>query len=189
MGGISSAFQYIPIVKEGLGIVSSALSGNSSYRAQEESQKQALRQLQQAQALQQKQSQAEAELARENIAVQSRASEEARLSALRRAVARQKAQFGSSGVGSSGGSARAVLLGLFDETEEELAEREKLDNLRNRALDLSLTSQNSMNVLQRTQLQERQKIDRLSSRVDKYSSPLGSGLDMLDYASRISALF
>lgn len=180
MGGISSAFQYIPIVKEGLGIVSSALSSNSSHRAQEKSQKLALRQLQQAQALQQRQSQAETELARENIAVQARANEEARLSALRRAVARQKAQFGSSGVGSSGGSARAVLLGLFDETEEELADRERLDNLRTRALDLSLSHQNSLNILQRTQMQERQKIDRLSSRIDRYSSLANLGLQALD---------
>ena len=53
-----------------------------------------------------------------------------------RAVARQRANFGSSGISSDSGSGQAVLLGLFDETEDELARREQLDNLRNRALDL-----------------------------------------------------
>ena len=89
-----------------------------------------------------------------------KAAEDERRAALRRAVARQNARFGASGIGGSGGSAEAVLLGLFDESEEDLASRERLDNLRNRSLDLNVAQNSSLNVLQRSQLQQRQDFQR-----------------------------
>lgn len=122
----------------------------------------ALSQLQERQRLAQQQSGQDANLDRERIALQNSQNEETRRAALRRAVARQRAQFGSSGIASgTGGSADAVLLGLFDETEDELTRRNQLDNLRNRALDLNLNQQRSVNVLQATQLSERQNLGRL----------------------------
>lgn len=185
MGGLSSALQFLPVIKEGVGIVSNVLGGEASHREQRQDQDAALRQLQQMQALQQKQMEADNALQREKIALDAQTAEDTRRDALRRAVARQKAMFGSSGVGSSGGSAQAVLLGLFDETEQDLAAREQLDNLRNRAIDLSAENQSSLNVLQRTQLQERQKISSLSSDIGRYSNLASSGIDFLNWGNRI----
>lgn len=182
MGGLKTAIQFLPIIKDSVSLVSGALGAESSYKAQEQAQRQALKQLQQSQALQHQQDQAQAALERENIAERARIDESNRLAALRRAVARQKALYGSSGISSAGGSAQAVLLGLFDETQEELDGRERLDSLRNRAIDMSLDNQNSINVLQRTQLQERQKIGRLSSDVGRYTDRVNAGIGAIDYA-------
>lgn len=139
-----------------LGTVES-LTGRNAADQQQREQELALKQLKQQQKLQKKQLEADAALDRERIAADAEAAERERRAALRRAVARQQAQFGSSGVSSTGGSAQAVLLGLFEESEDELAERERLDSLRGRAIDLSLSGRQSLNVLQRTQLQERQR--------------------------------
>ena len=122
----------------------------------------ALRQLQERQALQQTQLQQDNALQREQIAFQAAQDEEERRAALRRAVSRQSATFGARGISQdSGGSAQAVLLGLFDETEDELANREALDNLRNRALTLDETQSRSLNLLQATQLSQRQNLNNL----------------------------
>lgn len=134
------------------------LSGSGSQR---ESQNLALRQLQERQALQQQQLSQSNALERERLATLSAQDEEERRAALRRAVARQRANFGSSGVSSDSGSGQAVLLGLFDETENELARREQLDNLRSRALDMGEAQSSSLNLLQATQLQERNAIKSL----------------------------
>lgn len=189
MGGITSALQFVPLVKEGIGVVSNVLSSESSYRAQQDAQNAALAHLQQQQALQMKNAQAEAALERESIALKSKADEDARLAALRRAVARQRANYGASGTGSAGGSAQAVLLGLFDETEDELASRGRLDSLRSRALDMSLENRGALNILQRTQLQERAKISGYAAQVGRYSNTLPSSLDALSYADKISSFF
>lgn len=133
------------------------LGGNGGAERQQEL---ALRQLQEKQALQSQQLNAQSQLEREKIAVQALADEQDRQRALRRAVARQRANFGGQGINSNSGSAQAILLGLFDESEEELVQRESLDNLKSRAIDLDLANQSSLNVLQRTQLQERQKLGR-----------------------------
>ena len=133
-----------------------ALSGNSSAEREQEL---ALRQLQERQNLQAQQLAQDTALERERIALQSAQDEEERRTALRRAVARQRAQFGSQGVSSGGGSSQAVLLGLFDETEDELARRESLDNLRSRALDLDVSQNSSLNLLQAEQLRQRQKLN------------------------------
>jgi len=124
-------------------------------------QDQALAQLQERQAAQQSQQAQNSALEKERLAAQSRQKADDRRDALRRAVARQKAQFGASGVGSGTGSSQAVLLGLFDETEEDLQKREELDNFRTRALDLGTSQSRSLNVLQATQLAERNRLSRL----------------------------
>jgi hypothetical protein len=79
-------------------------------------------------------------------------------------VARQRANFGAQGVSAGGGSAQAVLLGLFEESEEERARRERLDGLRVRVLEDDLAGRRASNVLQRTQLQERAKVDAIAGR-------------------------
>lgn len=121
----------------------------------------ALKQLQQRQAQGETQAAQDITLQKQQLALESAQAEEKRQAALRRAVARQRASFGGSGISSTGGSADAVLLGLFDESEEELQNREALDNLRNRALDQDLQQTKSVNVLQATQLAARSNLQRL----------------------------
>lgn len=101
----------------------------------------------------------DAELQREKIALDTQQAEKDRKDALKRSVARQRAKFGAQGIGSGAGSSQAVLLGLTEESEEERASREALDSLKEKALDQKLEQANALNVLQRTQLQERSRVD------------------------------
>lgn len=163
-----------PILSQGIGIASAVAGGglpflnvaskvldiDSAGRRQRDEQSLALRQLQQSQALQQKNMAEQNALEKEKISAQAVQAEEDRRAALKRAVARQRASFGAQGV-SSGGSAQAVLLGLFDESEDELQSRERMDALRLSALDQGLSQNQSLNLLQAQQLRERQKLERL----------------------------
>lgn len=133
-----------------------ALGGNSSAEREQEL---ALRQLQQRQALSASQNANAAALDRQKFAADALNAEEDRKRALRRAVARQRANFGGQGISSNNSSAQAILLGLFDESEEELNQRTRLDTIRSASIDQDLSNQSSLNVLQRTQLQERQKLN------------------------------
>lgn len=123
----------------------------------------ALRQLTRQQALNEQQAQAEAELQRQKIAADALDSENNRRAALRRAVARQRAQFGGSGLSGGDGSAEAVLLGLFEESEADKSSGQRLDAIRSAIIDQSLGEKRALNVLQRTQLQERQALARIAS--------------------------
>ncbi len=120
----------------------------------------ALQQLQAQQGLSGANAAEQAALDRQKLAADSASSEAARRDALRRAVARQNAQFGSQGMSAGDGSGEAVLLGLFDESDQDRAMREKMDNLRLQAIDQNLQEDSRINVLQRTQLQERQNLER-----------------------------
>lgn len=84
-----------------------------------------------------------------------------RQKALRRAVARKKAEFGAQGVTAADGSAEAVLLGLFTESEDERKERERLDALRARALDQRSASSARLDLLEQSRLAEKNRIDRI----------------------------
>jgi hypothetical protein len=146
----SQAFQI-------LGAANTALSAFDTYRndsgkAQKEAQKR-----ENAIALQNAQANAETE----------------RRAALKRAIARQKASYGAAGIGSNGGSAQAVLLGLIDESEEEKTNRESLDSLRLKDIDQQVEQQKRVNTLQLTQ--ERQK-----SKYNQYSSVFNLATDLKD---------
>ena len=151
--GLNSVVGTLNTLNQTVGLVQT-LAGNSPAR---QSQDLALRQLQERQRLEQANLSQRNALERERIAAQAEQSEQDRQRALRRAVARQRASFGSQGVSQSGGSSEAVLLGLVDESEEELNNREALDNLRTRALDLNQSQASSVNLLQATQHQQRQE--------------------------------
>ncbi len=131
-----------------------------SNRQQEKEDRLALDQLKRQQTLQQRQLEEKAALERQQIALNAKLTEEQRQTALRRAVARQRANFGAQGVGSATGSSQAVLLGHFDESDDERQRREELDALRVTALDQNVSQNRALNILQRTQLSERQKIQR-----------------------------
>ncbi len=166
-----------PLLAQGIGFVQGEVSRQSS-RA---SSSQALEQLKARQRADLQQSQAKANLDREKIAIDAKNAQEQRKSALRRAVSRQRAIFGAQGIGSGAGSSQAVLLGMFEESEKEKAKRDGLDNFRLNAIDSNLSGRSSLNVLQRTQLKERNK---LGSAI----SIGGSALDTLGFASRVAKL-
>ncbi len=151
----------VPVLTSALVTQGVGLAVNEFSRRQ--SQDQALEQLQERQALQQQQQAQDAALQKQQIALSAAQNEEERKAALKRAVARQRASFGSQGVGSGAGSSQAVLLGMFEETEDELSRREELDNLRLNAVDLNVSQSNALNVLQRTQLQERNNLNNLTA--------------------------
>ncbi len=120
----------------------------------------ALEQLQNRQRLEEQQLVSGNASERQRIATEAVQAEDQRRNALRRAVARQRASFGSQGVGAGGGSSEAVLLGLFDESDQERKRREELDVMKTSALDQNYSNLRSMNLLQATQLAERQKLSR-----------------------------
>ncbi len=158
--GISSLASTLGVVNQAIGAVQTFAGRTTAVRNQEREQALALEQLQQKQQQQESQQAQQTALERQRLAVQSQQESEQRAAALRRAVARQRAQFGASGVSSGAGSSQAVLLGLFDESDEERQRREELDNLRSRALELDTSNAQSVNVLQREQLQQRQALER-----------------------------
>ncbi|MCE7887217.1 MAG: hypothetical protein DYH13_06920 [Alphaproteobacteria bacterium PRO2] len=92
-----------------------------------------------------------------------RFAENERIQTLRRAVARQRARFGAQGIGNNGGSSEAVLLGLFEESEQEKLKREQMDNLRNQSARLDVEGRHSLNLLELTSQAERRNLEFLYS--------------------------
>lgn len=121
----------------------------------------ALKQLQELQALQEAQSTQDAALAKQELALKAQQEASARKAALKKAVATQRAAYGGSGVSSSGGSAEAVLLGLYEDTATQQAESNASTSLNLQAIDQSLAQEKAINVLQASQLQEKQELTRL----------------------------
>lgn len=132
----------------------------------EKSSRQAVEQLQQQQKLQQRQSANKAVLDKQEIAAKATEVEAQRRDSLKRAVARQRAQFGGRGVSSGDGSSEAVLLGLFEESDGLRKSRERLDNIRLQVIDQGLVNQKRVNTLERTQLAERKKLKNSSSTLE-----------------------
>lgn len=163
MGALApAAGSVLPILTNATAIASSVGAIAKAIDGGRAEDKLAEKQLRAQQDLQIRQQQQDAELAKEQRALEAEQDEERRRDALKRAVARQRASFGASGISKgTGGSADAVLLGLVDESEEELKRREQLDNIRNRALDQGIGQQRSINVLRATQLTEKNNLNRL----------------------------
>jgi hypothetical protein len=165
MGNINSFGNLLPVLSgltSAVGAVQRTLNAAGVRDDSSESQQElALRQLRSQQKLQEQQLAQSGALERERIALQAQQDDGERRGALKRAVARQRAAFGASGIGNNGGSSEAVLLGLFEESEEERAKRERLDAVRTRAVDMDIAQNRSLNLLQATQLAQRQKLSRL----------------------------
>lgn len=162
MGAISSVLGAARVLTQAAGAVSGLAGGAASNVSSGRAQELALQQLKVQQDLQMRQSESAAALSREQIALNAGLAEGARKTALRRAVARQRASFGAQGVGSGAGSSQAVLLGMFEESEDERKKREDMDALKLRALDQDLVDRRATNVLQRTQLEQRGRLDDVS---------------------------
>lgn len=150
----SQAFQV-------LGAANTALGAFDTYRNDSGKAANGEQKRQNALNLQNIQSQTDAE--RSKILLDSQTAESERRAALKRAIARQRASYGAAGIGSNGGSAQAVLLGLINESEEEKAQRESLDTLRLKDLDRQVEQQKRVNTLQLTQTRQKNKYSQYSS--------------------------
>ena len=160
-GYASAAMPVLRAVNAIRGVAdSSGDNGHDALRAQQDL---AMKQLRAQQGLGDASAAERDALDRQKISLDSAAADKSRRDALRRAVARQRAAFGAQGLSATDGSGEAVLLGLFDESESERAAREKLDTLRMQALDQENMEHQLINVLQRTQLKEKQNLDRALS--------------------------
>lgn len=153
MGSLSTATSLIGTAS---GFANTAINNNQSQR-----------QLQAQHNLQEQQIAADNALQKAQIDTEAKAAEEDRKRALRSAVARQNAQTGASGIVSGDGSSEAVILGLFNESEEEAQQREERDTLRIASLDQNLTQRQNLNLLQRNQLAED---NRTSSALSAFGS-------------------
>lgn len=170
MGGLSYGAGLLPAIGSAMGLIRAldatvrsvqTLSGGDDGAAKSRAEQDlSLKQLRAQQAEQQRQTEENAALERARLSEETAESERKRRDALRRAVARQRASFGAQGIGSGGGSAQAVLLGLFDESDADRITRERMDMLRNNALDVDGGQQRRLNLLQVTQLAERQRLAR-----------------------------
>ena len=153
MGAVTPVMSVLPILSSAAGMINknldmfNVISGNSQRKIDRDEQKRNQANNQNILALQRLQAEQAAQM------------ETARKDALRRTVSRQRANFGAQGTGSTGGSADAVLLGLFSESEEERAERERLDHLRGQADKIQDNNSYYMNLLSKTQDAEKKKID------------------------------
>lgn len=153
MGSLSSAVSTLNMAVGAFNTISRVTHAGNDARAQDI----ALRQLQERQDAEFRNAREDTLLEQQKIKSDAQTAERERRNALKRAVARQRAKFGGQGISPNSGSSEAILLGLFEEDETSQAERERLDNLRFQAIDQGLAQQQRLNVLQATQLAERQR--------------------------------
>lgn len=174
MGALSSPLMQVKDIAGGIGGIAGLAGGlindvsrfgeSDAGRRSEQlrrEQQLALKQLRQQQDAQARSLNEQAAADRAAVSSGAATEERRRLAALRRAVARQRAQFGGGGLSSADpGSTQAVLLGLFEESDRDRQERERIDSVRNAVIDRNLDTQKRLNVLQLNQLRERQKFER-----------------------------
>lgn len=175
MGSLAPS-TMLNFLQQGIGLAQTFGGQELAYRRDVKDESRALAELQERQALSQQQAAEQTALEKQQLAASAQAYEDQRRAALKRAVARQRAAFGGSGIAQGSGSSQAVLLGLYNETEEELAQRERMDNLRSSALDQNLSQQKSLNVLQYEQLKQRQKLDNAVSTYNRVNNFVDFGV-------------
>lgn len=156
LGGLGTIFG-IPTAITSVG--QQVLNAQSASRQLRSKQDTALAQLQARQKFSEEQNAQNAVLEKERIATAAKADTARRQKALRRSVARQKTLFSAQGISpSDSGSNEAVLLGLVNDSLLDQNEQDQLTNLRNTALNQSLSQQSQKNLLEATQLRERQNL-------------------------------
>lgn len=85
---------------------------------------------------------------REKLQIDADEAARKRRDSLKRTTAQQKAAFGGQGIDSNDGSGQAVLLGLFQQSDDEKKYRDRLDNLRNQSLTQNVDNARRRNLLQ-----------------------------------------
>jgi colicin import membrane protein len=128
-----------------------------------ESQSLQQRQLLQDQATADRAQQADIATRRAQIETSAASDEAARLKALRKTVGRTRASLGAGGGGTSDGSGEAVLLGLVADTNQSQQEADATDRLRSQALAQEVTDTQKRNLLERSQLAEKQRLELFSN--------------------------
>ena len=98
------------------------------------------------------------------------ADQDKRRRAVLQAIAKQKAEFGASGIGSGGGSAQAYLLGLSEADDAVTQEQNAAVNIQKNILDQKWEAQKSLNTLALTEAKERSKLRRATSLYDGLTS-------------------
>jgi len=160
-GALGTALTAVNTVKS-IGNLVTGFSSEDAYRkALIAKNDQALAQLQERQKQGEEQAASDIALQKQQLAATAQADEQRRRLALKRAVAKQKTLFSAQGIAPSGGSADAVLLGLFDESEEEKKQSEQLNAIKTGALESSLEQQRQKNLLEAAQLQARNNLERI----------------------------
>lgn len=155
LGGFTSG-----ALSNGLAIAGQVIDNKAKRQELRTQQNIVLQQLEQRQQQELSEAQSDAALDRETVQIQATQDEAERQAALRRAVARQRAAAGASGISTASGSGEAILLGLFEESDEEKDERERLDDLRLRAIDQDIENIQSQNLLETSQLRQKQELER-----------------------------
>ena len=100
---------------------------------------------------------------RAQIETSAASDEAARLKALRRTVGRTRASLGAGGGGTSDGSGEAVLLGMVADTNQNQQEADAIDRLRTQALSQEVADTQKSNLLERSQLAEKQRLELFSN--------------------------
>ena len=167
MGGLSSVTNGLNRVISTASTINRAVSLGRQFSGQDRrdnqrAQTQALEQLAAQQRLEQQQAAQDVALERQKLAVQAADDERQRQDSLKRAVSRRRASLGAQGVSPDDGSGQAVLLGLFAESEAERQTRAELDSLRATALSQELSNRQARDLLRLTQLEEKNRLKRLS---------------------------
>ncbi|QQP88579.1 hypothetical protein IGS68_21515 [Skermanella sp. TT6] len=102
---------------------------------------------------------ADIETRRAQIQASAAADEAARREALRRAVGRTRTSLGTRGGGTSDGSGEAVLLGLVSRTDADSRSAQAIERLRGQALSREAEDTRRRNLLDQSQLAERQRLE------------------------------
>lgn len=169
MGSLSGITSLVAPLLSFTGIPGALIGAGTSLVSQQLTRKQlqsqqdlALQQLQSRQRQEEDAAAQTAALQKSQMAAERQNAESRRIAALRRAVARQKTLFSAQGLGGANdGSNEAVLLGLYNDSNIDANEQARLDSLRSTALDQSLDQRKQRNLLEVTQLAERQNLSRI----------------------------
>ena len=155
MGALTTAL--LPILQIG-----SAIGGVASLGKTLASNSVSDKQLRASNALSEEQAAQRAAIERQQNQLQLLKDETDRKSALKRAVARQRAIFGGQGIGLEGGSSEAVLLGMFDESGLDGDYNRQQSALRNSAANLSLSQMQQKNLLAESNAREKNNLKYLT---------------------------
>lgn len=159
MGTLASTLTQVSSTLGTLNTISQSVQQLTGDTTQRKSQDLAMQQLQASQAQEKAEADRNAKIESQKIALQAEQDADRRRKALKRAMAKQNAARGASGAG-AGGSGEAVLLGLYNESEDEAKQREDLDKIRYNALDNDLYTLSERNILEQSQLAEKQRLQR-----------------------------
>lgn len=163
MANITSLGGALPFLSQSLSTLGRAEGQLTAYGDSRAADQLALKQLSERNRAEEQIATQKAEQEQAVLNAQSADDERRRTAALKRAVSRQRAAYGGAGVeGSDDGSGEAVLLGLFNESQQDQTAQDSIYDLRRRMIDDNLSSIKQRNLLEESQLAERNRKKRRS---------------------------